>query len=138
MQMTSTPICAFLVVAAVLAAAPIVAHAEREQLPVRPIRIEGYWNRTSSAPKVLQGVTFTDSKGGSPRTFGITALQAYKPEEEGVQVLRHSTMAPSIRLLGSEDLVRKFMDAPEQQRVVAFGVYNPGSNTITLNSVQIG
>ena len=137
MRRLSTATRALLLLASMFATMPALAHAQHiDALPFRPIRIDGYWNRDRSAPKVLEGMNFVDSRGGSPRVFGVTALQAYKPEEEGVQVLRHGS--GPIRLLGSEDLVRKFMDAPEQQRVVAYGVYRPGANTLTLNSVEVG
>ncbi len=106
--------------------------------PLRPIRIEGYWNRDRQAPGVLEGIHITSSAGGPQRIFGITALQAYKPPEEGVQVLRHSELQPSLRLLGGEDLVRRFINAPETQKVVAYGVYRPASSTLVLNSVEVG
>lgn len=125
--------------ATLLVAVPAVGRAQipGDAATVRPIRIEGYWNRNASSPKVLDTVTFTDSKGGSRRVFGVTALQAYKPEEEGPQVLRHTSLEPGLRLLGGEEMVRKFMDAPETARVVAYGVYRPGTGTITLTSVDV-
>ncbi len=104
----------------------------------RPIRIEGYWDRDRRAPGVLDGIRITSNAGGPRRTFGVTALQAYKPEEEGPQVLRHSSLQPSLRLLGDEDMVRRFMDAPPTQKVVAFGVYRAASGTLVLSSVEVG
>jgi len=104
----------------------------------RPIRIEGYWDRDRQAPGVLEGIPITSDKGGQPRTFGITALQAFQPEEEGVQVLRHSSLEPSLRVLGREEMVQRFLDAPPTQKVVVLGLYRPGSGTIILNSVDVG
>src|SRR5512140_3815643 len=106
--------------------------------PVRPVRIEGYWNRDRRAPGVLDGITIVSDDGGTRRTFGVTALQAYKPEEEGVQVLRHSSQQPGLRLLGRREMVRRFMNAPETEKVVAFGVYRPATGTLTLSSVEVG
>jgi hypothetical protein len=110
--------------------------------PPRPIRIEGYWERGTGAPGVLEGINVTSNAGGSPRIFGVTALQAYKPAEHGVQVL-HGTgpaMAPGVtlRLLGDETLVRRFMDAPGTKKVVAHGVYRDTSGTLFLDSVKVG
>jgi hypothetical protein len=122
-----------------IVAYPLAGRAEfRGDVPgFRPIRIEGYWGRDRGAPKVLDAVTFTSSDGGPRRIFGVTALQAYKPEEEGVQVLRHSGLQPAIRVLGLEDLVHRFMNAPDGTKVVVFGAYRPGSGTLTLTSVEV-
>jgi len=103
----------------------------------RPIRMEGYWDRDRNAPGVLEGVPVTSSKGGAPRTFGITALQAFQPEEEGAQVLRHSSLEPSLRVVGRDQMVHRFLDAPPTRKVVVLGVYRAGSVTIILNSVEI-
>jgi hypothetical protein len=133
-----------LVVSSAITIAGIVAYPlpGRAEFPgdvsgFRPIRIEGYWGRERDAPKVLDVVTFTSSNGGPRRIFGVTALQAYKPEEEGVQVLRHSGLQPAIRVLGPEDLVHRFMNPPDGTKVVAFGVYRPGGGTLTLTSVEV-
>jgi hypothetical protein len=104
----------------------------------RPIRMEGYWDRDREAPGVLEGVPITSSKGGKPRTFGITALQAFQPEEEGAQVFRHSSLQPTLRVLGRDEMVRSFLDAPPGQKLVVLGVYRAGSGTIILNSVEVG
>src|SRR5262245_1230720 len=102
-----------------LAALPALATARAPSArgPPRPLRIEGYWERGAGAPGVLEGIHVTSSAGGSPRIFGVTALQAYKPAEEGIQVLRGDSTAPdvTIRLLGDERLIRRFMDAPGPQ-----------------------
>jgi hypothetical protein len=125
--------------AAALAALPVLAQAQvpGEVAPMRPIRMTGYWDRGRSAPGVLEGVGIS-TDGGTPRTFGITALQAYKPEEEGPQVLRHSGLQPSLRLLGPADMVRRLMSAPSTERIVLYGVYRPGTGTIAVGSVQVG
>ena len=125
-------------IAAVLAV-PSLARAQPsgDVAPIRPIRMEGYWNRDRRAPGVLDGLTFTSEIGGPRRTFGVTRLQAYKPEEEGVQVFRHSGLLPSIRVLGQSDMVRRFITAPETEKVVAYGVYRPASGTLTLSSVEV-
>jgi hypothetical protein len=115
-----------------------VARSPVASSPPRPIRIEGYWERDARAPTVLEGIRVTSSAGGSPRVFGVTALQAYKPAEEGVQVLRNAAPEISLRLLGDESLVRRFMDAPGTQKVVAHGVFRAGSSTLILDSVKVG
>ncbi len=126
------------VVGSTMCSLPAWAQLPGDVAPVRPIRIEGYWSRDRRAPGVLDGIQITSSAGGPRRTFGVTALQAYKPEEEGVQVLRDSGLQPSLRLLGREDMVRRFMDAPTTAKVVAFGVYRPASGIIVLGSVTVG
>jgi hypothetical protein len=125
---------------AVVLAVPLAARAQGsgDVAPIRPIRMEGYWNRDRRAPGVLDGLTFTSDQGGPRRTFGVTRLQAYKPEEEGVQVFRHSGLLPSIRVLGQTDMVRRFINAPETEKVIAYGVYRPATGTLTLNSVEVG
>jgi hypothetical protein len=136
-------VSAVLVVTATVAsllATPQPARAQRsgDVAPIRPIRLEGYWNRDQRAPGVLDGLTFTSDQGGPHRTFGVTRLQAYKPEEEGTQVLRHSGLLPSIRVLGRSDMVRRFINAPETEKVIALGVYRPATGTLTLNSIEVG
>lgn len=137
-------LCAAIVLLAAAVAFPAAAsaHEPAKTPPPRPIRIEGYWERGAGAPGVLEGINVTSNAGGSPRIFGVTALQAYKPSEQGVQVL-HGTgpeMAPGVtlRLLGDETLVRRFMDAPGTQKVVAHGVYRDTSSTLFLDSVKVG
>lgn len=115
-----------------------LTRAPAKVAPPRPIRIEGYWERDARAPGVLEGIHVTSSAGGSPRIFGVTALQAYKPDEEGVDVLRHAASEVSIRLLGDEALIRRFMDAPGTKKVVAHGVYRAATGTLILDSVKVG
>lgn len=104
--------------------------------PGRPIRLEGYVDPPSRSPQVLEEITI--SAGRERRPFGVTALQAYAPAEEGVQVLRPSTLRPVTLLLrGPRDVVDRFAHAPPGARVVAFGVYMPGSGTLTLTSAEL-
>jgi hypothetical protein len=105
--------------------------------PIRPLRIEGYWDRDKSDPAVIGTVTIL-ATGDTRRTFGITALQAYKPEEEGAQVLRHSALGPGLRAIGADDMVQRFLHTPPSEKVTVFGVYRPGSATLTVSSVEIG
>jgi hypothetical protein len=103
--------------------------------PPRPIRIEGSFGATQADKEVIGEIMVGD---GTPRRFGVTELQAYKPEEEGISVLRHSALQPiTLRLQGDEKLVRKFMSAPDDAKVVAFGVYRPGTGNCVLMSVEI-
>ena len=105
--------------------------------PVRPIRIEGYWDRPRSNPEVIGEITIS-ADGGERRAFGVTALQAYKPEEEGVQVLRHTALQPSTLLLrGRKEMVEKFVRAGRDDKIVAFGVYRPASAMFELSSVEV-
>jgi len=110
----------------------------RQATPTRPIRMEGYWNRNRGAPGVLEALTFTSEIGGPWRPFGVTRMRAYKPDEEGVEVFRNSGTVPSIRVVGQPDMVRRFINAPETQKVTAYGEYRPETSTLTLNSVQVG
>jgi len=105
--------------------------------PVRPIRIEGYWDRARSERDVIGEVTVS-AEGNERRRFGVTALQAYKPEEEGIQVLRHTSLQPSTLLLrGRKEMVERFMGAGRNDKVVAFGVYRPASADLELSSVEL-
>jgi len=105
--------------------------------PVRPIRIEGYWDRPRSNPEVIGEITIS-AEGQERRQFGVTALQAYKPEEEGMQVLRHTALQPSTLLVrGRQEMVEKFMGAGRDDKIVAFGVYRPASGMFELSSVEV-
>ena len=128
------------VLLAVAVILPATASAKKpvKTPPPRPIRLEGYWERGGSAPGVLEGINVTSNAGGSPRIFGVTALQAYKPPEQGVQVLHGTSPEVTLRLLGDETLVRRFMDAPGTKKVVAHGVYRDTSGTLFLDSVKVG
>ena len=105
--------------------------------PLRPIRIEGRWDRPRSNPEVIGEITISAGRG-ERRPFGVTALQAYKPEEEGMQVLRHTALQPSTLLLrGRTEMVEKFMRAGRDDEIVAFGVYRPASAMFELSSVEV-
>jgi len=125
-------------VAVVVAPAAGRTGTHAKTVPPRPIRIEGYWERDAGAPGVLEGIHVTSSVGGSPRIFGVTTLQAYKPDEQGVQVLHGTPGEVSIRLLGNEALIRRFLDAPGTKKVVAHGVYRAATSTLILDSVTVG
>ncbi len=103
----------------------------------RPIRIEGYWERPKTDAAILAEVTV--SAAGHPRReFGISALQAYKPEEEGPQVLRHSSLQPVTLLLsGEKEMVERFMTAGPDRKITAFGLYRAGPGQLVLSSVEI-
>lgn len=112
-------------------------HFPGDATPTRPIRLEGYWDRPRSAPEVLGEITLSPD-GRTRRSFGVTALQAYKPPEEGVQVLRHTSLQPITLLLrGREEMVQRLLKARTDEKVVAYGVYQAGSATFTLASVEI-
>ena len=108
-------------------------------MPVpRPIRLEGYWDRTRDDPEVIGDVVVA-AKGGAQRRFGITAVQAYKPEEEGIQIFRFTSQHPATLLVrGDREAVQRFFAAPGDRKIVAFGAYNPGSGTFALGSVDVG
>jgi hypothetical protein len=111
--------------------------AASEFIGGRPLRIEGYFDPKPGAPDVLEEITVS-ADGRERRRFGVTKLQAYKPEEEGVQVLRPSTLQPVTLLLrGSDDFVRRFMGAGAEERVVVYGVYLGGPGNFTPSSVEV-
>jgi hypothetical protein len=128
------------IVAAIFILAPDGVLARRgvfDLAPVRPLRIEGYWDRPRTAPAVIGEVTIS-ADGRTRRTFGITAIQAYHPEEEGIQILRHSALQPvNLLLRGREELVQRFLGARTDEKVIALGVYRAGSGMFILNSVEI-
>ena len=103
----------------------------------RPIRIEGYWDRHRTDPGILEDVTIS-APGHAKRDFGIAALQAYKPEEEGPQVLRHSSLEPvTLLLTGRKEMVEQFMTARPDQKITALGLYRAGPGQLVLSSVEI-
>ena len=107
-----------------------------DQVPVRPVRIEGYWGRTKAEKAIIGEVTLT-ADGRDRRTFGATAVQAYKPEEEGMAALRHTSLQPALLLRGSADLITKLYQASPDRKVTIFGVYGAGAATLTLSSVDV-
>jgi hypothetical protein len=119
---------------------PVQASAQGfpgDRVPVRPVRIEGYWDKTKDDPKVIGEVTLS-FEGKDRRRFGITAIQAYKPEEEGMAVLRHTSLQPALLVRGPKPMVDKLASAPPDQKVTILGVYNAGSGTLVLSSVDVG
>jgi hypothetical protein len=122
--------------ALVLVAGTAAAQLPLESFPERPLRLEGYWGRTRDEPGIIGDVT-TSVPGRSKRRFGVTAVQAYKPEEEGMQIFRFTSDHPVTLLVrGDADVVQRFFTAPPNQKVVAFGTYNRGSGTFVLGSVD--
>ncbi len=103
--------------------------------PNRPIRIEGYWGRTRSDPEVIGEVTIS-AKGRPTRVLGVTALQAYQPEEEGMQVLRFTSDHPATLLARGDAVDRLFSAAPDR-KLVAFGTYMRGSGLFVVGSVDL-
>lgn len=105
--------------------------------PGRPLRLEGYFGPRSDAPDVLGEITIS-SDGRDRRMFGVTALQAYAPAEEGAQVLRPSTLRPVTLLLrGTRTLVERFFEARPDEKVVVYGVYLGGPGTLALSDVEV-
>jgi hypothetical protein len=120
------------VAVAVLLSVAVPAFA---QPPIpRPIRLEGYWERTRAEREVIGEITI-DAENREPRRFGVTALQAYKPEEEGMQIFRFSDQRPAT-LLARGDGVGRFWAAPRDRKVIVFGTYNPGPGTFIVGSVE--
>jgi len=105
--------------------------------PGRPLRLEGYFGADTSAADVLDLVTISPD-GRDRRAFGVTALQAYKPEEEGAQVLRATALRPiTFMLRGAPELVERFFAADPHDQVVAYGVYGGGAGIFALISVEV-
>jgi len=103
----------------------------------RPVRLEGCWNGTPSDKDVI-GVITVSANGTDRRSFGVTALQAYDPPDEGIDVLRPSSLEPITLLLRADEAMRnRFMTASPNKIVVAFGVYRPDSGDLILSSVDV-
>jgi hypothetical protein len=103
--------------------------------PNRPIRIEGYWGRTRSDPEVIGEVTIS-AQGRPPRSLGVTAIQAYQPEEEGMQIFRFTSDHPATLLARGDAVDRLFSAAPDR-KLVAFGTYMRGSGLFVVGSVDL-
>jgi hypothetical protein len=130
---------AFVLSALMLLAAAVPASALPPVAPLagRPIRLEGYWGRSRRSPDVIGEVSVAMT-GRKPRSFGVTAVQAYHPEEEGAQLFRFTSDHPVALLVrGDDDMVRRFMEAPPDARVTAFGTYTAGSGLFVLGSVDV-
>jgi hypothetical protein len=129
--------CGVLAACVLLAALPASAQRPFDAAPARPMRFAGYWDRDTGDPLVLGVVTVAGAVGAA-RPFGVTAAQAYNPPEEGVQVFRASSLQPTtLRLLGKDDMVRRFLGARPDQKVVALGEYTAGSATFVLAGVEL-
>ena len=106
----------------------------------RPIRIEGYWDRHRTDPGILEDVTIS-APGHAKRDFGIEVrCGGFRVvfEEEGPQVLRHSTLRPVTLLLsGEKAMIERFMTARPDQKITAFGLYRAGPGQLVLSSVEI-
>jgi hypothetical protein len=108
-----------------------------DQVPVRPVRVTGSWGKTTADPNVIGEVTIS-ADGSDRRTFGVTAIQAYNPVEEGMQIVRHSSLQPVTFLLrGRKELIEKLNAAKPDQPVTIFGVYNAGNANLVLSSVDV-
>lgn len=103
--------------------------------PNRPIRLEGYWERTREAPDVIGEVTIAGT-GRAPRRFGVTAVQAYQPEEEGMQIFRFTSDHPAT-LLARGDAVDRLFAAAKDRKLVVFGTYMRGSGLFVIGSVEL-
>ena len=103
----------------------------------RPVHLEGHWSGTQPDKGVI-GVITVSTDGKEKRSFGVTALQAMEPEEEGMHVLEASSLQPTTVLLrGDEAMIRRFMTASPDEKVVTSGVYRPDSGDFILISVGV-
>jgi hypothetical protein len=129
---------AAIVLAGVVALAGSDVLAQRLAVPVgRPVRLEGYWNRSRADTGIIGDLTIS-ADGKDKRAFGVTAAQAYQPPEEGVQIFRASSLSPVTLLLrGRQEMVQRFLGAGPEEKIVALGVYVPGPAQLVLNSVEI-
>jgi hypothetical protein len=125
---------AVFVLACAAASVPLAAALTLDTVP-RPIRLEGYWDRTRADHEVIGEVTVS-AEGYPPRRFGVSALQAYKPEEEGMQVLRFTSDHPAT-LVARGDAVDRFFAAPKGRKVTVFASYTAGSGLFVVGSVEV-
>jgi hypothetical protein len=127
-----------LVVASLIVATMVAVASAQFPLggsPNRPIRLEGYWERTRETPDVIGEITITGT-GRAPRRFGVTAVQAYQPEEEGMQIFRFTSDHPAT-LLARGDAVDRLFAASKDRKLVAFGTYMRGSGLFVVGSVEL-
>jgi hypothetical protein len=127
-------LAAALIVSAVLVV-PALAQLQFGQPPNRPIRLEGYWERTRADREVI-GEIMISAPGRAPRRFGVAALQAYQPEEEGMQVLRFTSDHPAT-LLARGDAVDRLWEVKKDEKLRAFGTYAAGSGLFVVGSVDV-
>jgi hypothetical protein len=102
--------------------------------PGRPIRLEGFWGGTRDSPGAIGDITIS-AKGHEKRRFAVTAVQAYFPEEEGMQIFRFTSDHPST-LIARGDAVGRLFAARAGDRITAFGTYMPGSGMFVVGSVE--
>jgi hypothetical protein len=119
----------------VMLAVPVFAEPPLGSVSTRPIRLEGYWERSTAERDVIGEVTIS-APGRAARRFGVTALQAYQPEEEGMQVLRFTSDHPAT-LLARGDAVDRLWAARRDRKLVAFGTYAAGSGLFVVGSVDV-
>jgi hypothetical protein len=117
------------------ACVPFAAAEPRLDGTPRPVRVEGYWDRTRADREVIGDVSVS-AEGYPPRRFGVTALQAYQPEEEGMQVLRFTSDHPAT-LVARGDAVDRFFAAPKGRKVKVFATYVAGSGLFIIGSVEV-
>jgi len=101
----------------------------------RPIRLEGFWDRTRADRDVIGEVTIS-APGRTPRRFGVTAIQAYQPEEEGMQIFRSTSDHPAT-FIARGDAVDRLWEAPKDRKMVIFGTYMAGSGLFVVGSVDL-
>lgn len=123
--------CALVLVSVV----PACAQLGSGQPPNRPIRLEGYWERTRDQVDVIGEVTIS-AEGRANRRFGVTAIQAYQPAEEGMQIFRFTSDHPAT-LVARGDAVGRLWAAPRDRKLVAFGTYTRGSGLFVIGSVDL-
>jgi hypothetical protein len=122
-----------LVTFALLTAVP--SSAQRLTTVPRPIRLEGYWDRTRAERDVIGEVTIS-AEGHPSRRFGVTAVQAYQPEEEGIQIFRFTSDHPAT-LVARGDGVGRLFAAPRDRKIVVFATYTAGSGLFVVGSVDV-
>lgn len=128
------PFAAALAAVLVVAAAALAQPLGPATVP-HPIRLEGYWERTRAEPDVIGEVSIA-AEGRGTRRFGVTAVQAYQPEEEGMQIFRFTSDRPAT-LVARGDGVGRLFAAPRDRKVVVFATYASGSGLFVVGSVDV-
>lgn len=113
----------------------VPAFAQRLATVPRPVRLEGYWERTRAERDVIGEITIS-AEGRENRRFGVTALQAYQPEEEGMQVFRFTSDHPATLVARGNGVGRLFA-APRDRKIVVFATYTAGSGLFVVGSVDV-
>lgn len=122
------------ILAALVAIATSAAAGPFASVP-RPIRLEGAFDRTRADPRVIGEITIS-AGGRESRRFGVTAVQAYKPEEEGMQIFRFTSDHPATLIARGDAVGRLFATAPDRSLTV-FGTYTAGSGLFVVGSVDV-